>query len=204
MALFSALLVPFVALSIRTYITDTVSLKDAGMWEAITRISRYYLLFISSLLTLYVLPRFSLITTGAGFRKEILNFYKTIVPIFALGLIIIYFLRQSIVQVLFTKEFTPVEDLFFWQLLGDFVKVLSLVISLQFLAKKMFWHYILTETFSFVLLYFSSLYFIDHYGVKGATMAHFLTYSMYYVVVLLVFSTSLFSRKTEHAEHKEL
>src|SRR5690606_9394016 len=63
MALFSALLIPFVAIGIRTYIIETVSLEDAGMWEAITRISKYYLMFIGSLLILYVLPRFSEIIT---------------------------------------------------------------------------------------------------------------------------------------------
>ncbi|TYC16308.1 O-antigen translocase [Bizionia gelidisalsuginis] len=197
MALFSALLIPFVALSIRTYIIDTVSLEDAGMWEAITRISKYYLMFIGSLLTLYVLPRFSEVTTDKGFRKEVFHFYKTIMPIFGLGLIIIYFLRHFIVQILFTKEFIPVEDLFLWQLLGDFVKVLALVISYQFIAKKMFWHYILTEAFSLGVLYFSSLYFIDHYGVKGATIAHFVTYVLYYSIVLLIFGTSLFGNSQE-------
>lgn len=197
MALFSALLIPFVAISIRTYIIDTVSLEDAGMWEAITRISKYYLMFVASLLTLYVLPRFSEVTTDKGFRKEVFHFYKTIMPIFGLGLILIYFLRHFIVQILFSKAFAPVEDLFLWQLLGDFVKVLSLVISYQFLAKKMFWHYILTEAFSLIVLYFSSLYFIDYYGAKGATIAHFVTYVLYYIVVLVVFSTSLFGNKRE-------
>lgn len=197
MALFSALLIPFVAIGIRTYIIETVSLEDAGMWEAITRISKYYLMFIGSLLTLYVLPRFSEITTDKGFRKEVFHFYKTIMPLFALGLIVIYFLRDFIVQILFTKDFMPVTDLFLWQLLGDFVKVLSLVISIQFLAKKMFWHYILTEIFSLSLLYFLSLYCIDRYGVKGATIAYFITYVMYYSVILLIFSTALFGTKQE-------
>ena len=49
----------------------------------------------------------------------------------------IFFLKSFIVTIIFTKEFKPVEALFLWQLLGDFVKVLSLVIAYQFLAKKM-------------------------------------------------------------------
>jgi len=71
------------------------------------------------------------------FRAEVFSFYKTIMPIFGLILVVIYFLRSFIVQVLFTKEFLPVADLFFWQLLGDFVKVLSIVIAYQFLAKSL-------------------------------------------------------------------
>ncbi|MDU8885366.1 O-antigen translocase [Yeosuana sp. MJ-SS3] len=192
MVLFSAVILPIVALIIRSYIIDNIGYKEAGFWEAMTRISKYYLMFISSLMALYILPRFSEIEDVKEFKNEVFNFYKSIIPVFALGLVIIYFLRPIIVLVIFSNEFEPVEDLFLWQLLGDFVKVLSIVIAYQFLAKKMFWHYIITEAFLVVTLYYTSIYFIDIYGVKGATIAHFVTYLMYYGVILLIFGSSLF------------
>jgi len=192
MAIFSALVLPIVSVYIRLYIIDNVGIKEAGFWEAMTRISKYYLMFVSSLLALYILPRFSEIDEVKDFRKEVFNFYKTIIPIFATGLILIYFLRRYIVTLIFTNEFNPVEDLFFWQLLGDFIKVLAIVIAYQFLAKKMFWHYIITEAFLVIILYFTSIYFIDLYGVKGVTIAHFVTYLMYYGIILLILGTSLF------------
>ncbi len=199
MALFTATVMPLVALMIRNYIIENEGTDDAGFWEAMNRLSNYYLMFVSSLLTLYVLPRFSEITTDREFRKEVFGFYKTIIPIFGLGLIVIYFLRHLIITIVFSKAFEPVETLFFWQLLGDFVKVLSVVIAVQFLAKKMFWHYIITEALSVTVLYFSSIYLIDLYGVKGATMAHFVNYIFYFGIVLLIFRTSLFGKlpKTE-------
>jgi PST family polysaccharide transporter len=192
MVLFSGVVLPIVALAIRTYIIDNIGYKDAGLWEAMTRISKYYLMFIGSLMTLYILPRFSEIDNVKDFRNEVFQFYKTIMPIFALGLFAIYLLRSFIVPIIFSNEFRPVEDLFLWQLLGDFIKVLSIVIAYQFLAKRMFWHYIVTEAFLVVILYATSIYFIDIYGVKGATIAHFVTHVMYYAVVLLIFGTSLF------------
>ncbi|CDF80233.1 lipopolysaccharide biosynthesis protein [Formosa agariphila KMM 3901] len=192
MALFSAIVLPIVAISIRNYIIDNIGYKDAGFWEAMVRISKYYLMFVSSLMSLYILPRFSEIDNVKEFREEVFGFYKTIVPVFGLGLLVIFLLRRFIVAIVFTEEFKPVEDLFLWQLLGDFVKVLSIIISYQFLAKKMFWHYIITEAFSVLILYLTSMYFIDLYGVKGATIAHFVTYVMYYGIILLIFSTSLF------------
>jgi len=192
MALFSAIILPLVLLAIRNYIIDNIGYKDAGFWEAMTRISKYYLMLVSSLMALYILPRFSEINGIKEFRKEVFSFYKTVMPIFGLGLILIYFLKPYIVLGVFSNEFQPVEDLFFWQLLGDFVKVLSLVIAYQFLAKKMFWHYIVTEAFLVTILYLTSIYFIDLYGVKGAVMAHFVSYLLYYGVVLLIFGSSLF------------
>ncbi len=192
MALFSAFILPIIAILIRTYIIDNVGLKEAGFWEAMNRISKYYLLFVSSLLTLYILPRFAEIDSIKDFRKEVFGFYKTIIPVFGLGLVVIYFSRHFIINLIFTEEFQPVEELFFWQLLGDFVKVLSIVIAYQFLAKRMFWHYIITEAFSVITLYFTSKFLIDEFGLVGANMAHFVTFFMYYAIILLIFYSSLF------------
>ena len=200
MALFSAIVLPLVSIEIRSYIIDNVNQQAAGFWELMTRISKYYLMFVSSLLTLYILPRLSEIDNVKEFRKEVFGFYKTIIPVFGLGLLAIYFLRPFIIIIFSTSEFQPVEDLFLWQLLGDFIKVLSIVIAYQFLAKNMFWHYIITEAFSVTLMYFTSIYFIDIYGVKGATIAHFVTYVVYYIVILLIFSSSLFGKIPEPKE----
>ena len=193
MALFTAVLLPFVAIAIRSYIIDNIGYKDAGFWEAMTRISNYYLMFVSSLIVLYLLPRFSEIEGVKAFKKEVISFYKTIIPILVIGLLLIYLLRHYIVLAIFSEEFEPVEDLFLWQLLGDFVKVLSIIIAYQFLAKKMFWHYILTEAFLVIILYTTSVYFIDLLDdVEGAVIAHFVSYLMYYGIILLIFGSSLF------------
>ncbi|WP_412984220.1 O-antigen translocase [Pontimicrobium sp. IMCC45349] len=193
MALFSAIVIPLVLLYIRLYIIENIGESYAGFWEAITRISKYYLMFVTSLLALYILPKFSILKTDREFKNEVFKFYKTIIPFFGLGLVIIYFLREYIIRFVFTKEFLPVQDLFLWQLVGDFFKVLSLVIAYQFFAKKMFWYYLLTELFSVVVLYILSIVLIDIYGLKGVTMAHALSYLLYYLLILLIFRKKLFS-----------
>lgn len=195
MALFTAIFTPLVALLVRYYIINNEGIEAAGFWEAIKRISGYYLLFVTTLIALYVLPKLSEINSDRGFRKEILNFYKTIIPIFAVGLVIIYFIRKLIIKVLFTQDFVEVESLFFWQLVGDFIKVLAMVIAYQFLAKRMVWYYIATEAISLTMTYFLSLYFIDAYGIKGVTMAHALSYSVYFSIILLIFRKPLFTPK---------
>lgn len=192
MALITAIFLPLVTIVIRNYIIENIGMKEAGYWEGMNRISNYYLMFVNSLLALYILPRFSEINKIKEFRKEVLNFYKTLMPAFGIGLVVIYLFRDFIISIIFSNEFRPMEDLFLWYLLGDFVKVLSVVIAYQFLAKKMFWHYMITEVFLVLLIYFSSIYFIDLYGVRGATIAHFVTYLFYFGVILLIFGTSLF------------
>nr|WP_236027243.1 O-antigen translocase [Gelidibacter pelagius] len=201
MALVTAIAIPVVSIVIRNYIIDEIGIKEAGHWEAMQRISDYYLMFINSLLTLYFLPRFSEIESKEEFRKEVFSFYKTAMPIFGIGLIVIYLLRSLLVPLMFSEAFKPTEDLFLWQLLGDFVKVLSIVIAYQFIAKKMFTHFIIIEIFLVVIMYLSSVYLIDIFGVKGAVMGHFVSYLMHYGIILLIFGSSLFgviSEKTDN------
>jgi len=192
MGLVTAIAIPMVSILIRNYIIDQVGIKEAGHWEAMQRISDYYLMFINSLMALYFLPRFSEIESKQEFRKEVFSFYKTTIPIFGIGLVIIYVLRSIVVSLIFSEAFQPTEDLFFWQLLGDFVKVLSIVIAYQFIAKKMFAHFIIIEIFLVVVMYLSSIYLIDIFGVEGAVIGHFVSYLMHYGIILLIFGSSLF------------
>ena len=149
-------------------------------------------MLVNALMALYILPRFSEIDSPKEFRKEVFSFYKTIIPIFAMGLLLIYLFKSIIVTLVFSSEFEPVENLFLWQLLGDFFKVMSVVIAYQFLAKKMFWHYIITEAFLVIITYTTSIYFINIFGVEGAVIGHLVSYIMYYGVILLIFGNSLF------------
>jgi O-antigen/teichoic acid export membrane protein len=200
MAIVSGIILPFVTIAIRNYIIGAEGMKDAGYWEAMNRISSYYLMFVNSMMALYFLPRFAEIDDKKEFRNEVFSFYKKIAPLFGLGLLLIYFLKSFIVTIFLTNEFKFVENLFGWQLLGDFIKVLSVVIAYQFIAKKMFWHFIITELFLVFITYFTSVYLVDMYGVIGANMAHFASYVMYFIIILLIFGSSLFGVLEE--DHK--
>jgi PST family polysaccharide transporter len=192
MAIVSGFILPLVMIGIRNYIISVEGMEAAGFWEAMNRISVYYLMFVNSIMTLYFLPRFQEIDNIKEFRKEVFDFYKTMIPVFALGLLVIYLLRTFIISIFLTDEFARVEELFIWQLLGDLLKVLAIVIAYQFIAKKMFVHFIITELFLVIILYATSIYFVDLYGVKGANIAHFVSYLLYYIVILIMFSSSLF------------
>lgn len=192
MAIISGIIMPLVMIGIRNYIIAEEGMKDAGLWEAMNRISVYYMMFVNSIMTLYFLPRFSEIDNINDFRNEVFDFYKTVVPVFGLGLFAVFLLKPFIVALFLTDEFVNVEALFGWQLLGDFAKILSIVIAYHFLAKKMFLHFIITEVFLVVMLYISSVYLIDLYGVKGANIGHFVSYLLYFIIVLLIFGGSIF------------
>ncbi|MBK8601532.1 MAG: hypothetical protein IPN80_14125 [Flavobacterium sp.] len=74
----------------------------------------------------------------------------SVVPIYIFGVIVLFFLRNFFIKLFFTKDFLPVSDLFFWQLLGDTFKVASLILGYQFYAKKFDCPFICTELFFIV------------------------------------------------------
>lgn len=201
-ALVTAIAIPFVSILIRNYIIAEVGLKQAGHWEAMQRISDYYLMFINSLIVLYCLPRFTEIVSKREFRKELFDFYKSVMPFFGIGLVIIYLLRSLVVSLILSDAFEPTTNLFLWQLLGDFFKVLSIVIVYQFIAKRMFGHILIVQIFLGVVTYLSSIYLIDIFGVRGAVIGHFVSYFMYFGIILLIYGKSLFGTISENSDNE--
>jgi PST family polysaccharide transporter len=109
--------------------------------------------------------------------------YKTILPIFGLGMIGVYVFRDFIIALIF-PGFDAMSALFQWQLLGDFVRLISMVISYYFIAKKLVYHFVFTEILSVGLFYLFAHYFINLYGVEGVVIGHFIRYCIYLIVVL--------------------
>ena len=115
-------------------------------------------------------------------------------PVFALGMILIFVFKNSLIQLLYTDEFIGMSNLFKWQLIGDFVKLIALVIAYQFLAKKQLTYFVLTEVFSIILFYVFSKYFIQIYGTEGVVFAHFVRYVLYFILVLFILRKKLFGK----------
>ena len=193
MTVVSSVFGPFVLLSIRNYIIHNLGIEQAGYWESMTRISSYCLMFVSTILSVYFLPKLSKAENDLETKNIFLQYYKFILPIFILAITLIYFMRFFIVRLLFTKDFLPVTDLFFWQLLGDVFKVCALILGYQFFAKKKTSAFIVSELFSLAVLYFFSLYFIKIYGIEGVVIGYALDNFIYLFVLCVYFKKTLFN-----------
>lgn len=192
MALVYGFIGPLVYLAIRNYIIENLGINQAGYWSAMERISSNYLLFISTLLGVYFLPKLVLAQNNLETKKVFWSYYKTILPVFILGLSFIYIFRNVIVKILFTEDMLPVSNLFFWQLVGDVFKASSIILGYQFFAKKMTKAFVITEIFSLTTLYFSSIYFANIFQIEGIVIAHAFTYGIYLLVLSFYFRRSLF------------
>ena len=185
MSFVSTVILNYVEIDIRRIIREEFSQNDAGIWTAMTNISKNYMVFSTALFTMYVLPKFASIHSRTGFFKEVGNIYKTLLPIFGVGMILVYVFRDIVVQIIY-PDFEGLEALFKWQLLGDFIKLASIILAHQFLAKKLVRNFIFTELFSLALFYAFAKALSTHYGVEGVVMAHFFRYILYFIVVVFL------------------
>lgn len=194
MALFAAVASPFVYLIIRKEIVLSLGLEQAGYWETMVRIASYYMLFVTSIVSIYYFPKLAQAKSTTDSKLIFRNFYQTILPVFIVMVIVIFLCRDFIIQFLFAPSFKPVTDLFFLQLLGDIFKVAALILGYQFFAKKHTVAFLVSEFLSLLFLYWSSHFLMNIYGLKGVVIAHALDNALYFVVLLIYFRKILWGK----------
>ena len=185
MSFCSTILLNYVEIGIRSTLIQQISEHDAGVWTAMTNISKNYMVFSGAIFSMYVLPKFSSIKLKKDFKRELIYIYKTLLPLFAIGMLLVYLCREWIVNLIY-PNFEGLETLFKWQLMGDFMKLASVVLAHQFLAKKLVANFIITEILSLVLFYGFSYYLIPIFGIKGVVISHLIRYIIYGLVVFLM------------------
>lgn len=192
MAIATTSTLPIAQMLLRGYVISDISPIEAGWWEGMNRISNMYLMIITSSFSVYYLPRLSELTDFRELRHEIFNCYKIIIPMLLAGFILVYLLRHFVIELLFTPEFLPMENLFIWQLIGDFFKICSWVLSFLMVAKSMTKAFVTTEIFfclSFVGLGFL---FMNWNGVIGITQGYLVNYIFYMLTMLFIFRKLIF------------
>lgn len=196
MALTSAATVPVSHILVRDHLGDTLGWQAAGYWEAMWRLSAAYLMLVTTTLSVYYLPRLSELKDPKAIKKEIIQGYKIILPVAAVCGLVIYLLRDFIIGLLFTQEFTPMRALFAWQMLGDTLKIGSWILAYLMLGQAMIKAFIITEVVFGFGFFGWVLIFLNHFGLHGVVMAHAMNYFLYWITVsILVFLNFKFQEK---------
>ncbi len=187
MALTSAACVPLIHILIRNHLGETLGWEAAGYWEAMWRLSAAYLMLVTTTLSVYYLPKLSELQDPAEIKKEILQGYKFILPVAAVCGLVIYLLRDSIIRVLFTAEFSEMELLFGWQMVGDALKIGSWILAYLMLGKAMVKLFIFSEIAFSALFYYLTYYFTSAFGLEGVSFAYAVNYLFYWIFMVFIF-----------------
>lgn len=195
MALVSAICVPLSQILIRAYLSQEFGLAYAGYWEAMIRLSTVYLMLVTTTLGVYYLPRLSELKMIDEIKKEVYLGYKFLFPLAVAGGVVIFVLRDLIINVLFSPSFAPMQSLFFWQMMGDALKIGSWILAYLMLSKAMTKLYISTEIISTLSLIALTYVCTQLFGFEGVSIAHLINYGMYWVVISFFIFKSLKQRE---------
>ena len=190
MALASAVAIPVSHILIRNYLTEHVSLDAAGLWTGMWRISEAYLMVITITLSVYYLPKLSGLKDVVSIKKEIRRGQMMILPFVVASAVAMFFMRDWIIWLLFSGEFSDMRDLFLFQLLGDVIKIASWLYGYVFVAKAQFKIFIFIEFFFSLLFVALTMTLTDSFGLVGVSYAFALNYLVCLVFVIFWFYRS--------------
>ncbi len=164
---------------VRYYISDEFDTNFAGSWEAMWRISAIYLLFLISTFKFYLIPTFSKLN-NEDLKEEVFKIWKVVIPIIVIITAGVYLLRDIIITVLLSKEFFLINEIIFFHLLGDIIKINCWVLGNILISKadtKAFVFFQIEWSVIFVVL---SYFLINAYGFWGVSLAYFITYIIHF------------------------
>lgn len=184
MAFTSALMVPISQMLIRSTLVTKFSIDIAGCWEGLNRLSSAGLMVATTTLSLYYLPRLSELDSKKEIKEEIIEGIKIILPVSLLTMTLLFFFRETVINILFSKSFAQMKEMFFWQMLGDLVKIVSWLFAYVVLAKAYVKIFIFAEIFFSLSLYvlFDVMSFFK--DIHLITFAYFINYVFYLLFLL--------------------
>lgn len=187
MTLTTLILVPASRMILRGYVMAEISATDAGIWEGMNSISNMFLNVIISSLTVYYLPRLAELQSPNELHNEIFRCYKFIIPVLLLIGTAIFFLRDFIIWLLYTPEFSSMKELFSWQLIGDFFKMCSWLLAYIMVAKAKTKAYIATEVIFTLLYLVLAFVLLKLNGIVGLVQGYLINYIVYMITMYIMF-----------------
>lgn len=179
--------VPISQMFVRGYLASKTSWNTAGYWQGLQKISDAYLMIVCTALGTYLLPKLARLQTREEIGEELSGSYKLVMPFVIVSAVVIYCLRDFIIQLLFAKSFGAMRDMFFWQLLGDCFKIASYVLAYLMLARVKTKLFMITTIIWGVSFSFLSYLFINVVGADGAVIAFALSYMMYFLLFVFLY-----------------
>ncbi len=188
MALFTLISLALTPIIIREYIGSYLSWEEAGYWQAVWRISQIYLMVFTMILSIYYVPKLSGLNDINDIKKEIKSGYKLLMPIVITIMLSIYFLREFIVELIFTKEFLPAITLFAFQLIGDTIRVASRLVDKLLIAKAKTRLFIFSELFFSLTFITFAIIGINYYGLIGVTYGYAFSFLLYFIWIMYMYN----------------
>jgi O-antigen/teichoic acid export membrane protein len=177
---------PLALLLMRDTMIGTFGAAQAGMWQASVRLSDMYTMVILATLSMYSLPTLAAARSEVEFRAILVRLVGGCLAIASAAAIVLYLLRDLVVAVLFTHEFTPVRDLWPWQLVGDVFLLAGWPMRSALTARQRTFAYMAVEGGIAAGLVGATRLLVGPQGALAANMAHAIVWAVVFVCLLML------------------
>lgn len=193
MALVSPFCLVAATLFVRHYVNNSFGENHAGSWEGMWRLSTMYLLFITTTFKFYLLPTYSQLE-GNALRKEVFNTWKYVLPLMIALTLVIFLLKDFIINLLFTEEFILIGTLLGFHLLGDIIKMNTWVLGNLLIAKARTKAFIFFQIEWATVFILGTIIFGNKYGFKGVAIAYFVACCIHFTLMNIYLRNLLWTR----------
>ncbi len=185
MTLSSALTFPVAEILVRTAITDSLGITQAGIWQASIRLSSAILGFCTVYLATGYMPRLSAIEHPDAAFRFVLRAMVRIGLVFLIIALGVYTARGIVVPLLFSHSFSALEPLIGWQLTGDLFRVCAYVIGFFVIARARVALHIGAELVQYTLYAGISIVIVRGGGdLADVVRGYTLSYGLYLTIAL--------------------
>ncbi|QHG86822.1 MULTISPECIES: O-antigen translocase [Xanthomonas] len=186
MTLTSTLVPLLVTMLVRDHLADQFGWQQVGYWQAVSRVSDAYLLFFTTAINVYYLPKLASLHEPAALARELRSAYRYVMPAVVTMALGVYVCRDWVTWLLFDTQFAAAAPLYAPQLLGDVIKIAAFVLSYVMLAKAMTRLFVVSECL-FAATYLALVYLLsDRFGLIGAVYAFAANYALYLLFNIVV------------------
>ncbi|UCV05491.1 oligosaccharide flippase family protein [Dechloromonas denitrificans] len=175
-SIITATTIAVVPILLRNAIASQLDLEHVGYWQAGTRLADLYFSVFSALFAMHYLPRFAEIHSRKEMRSELQRGGTRIIPVVMVGALLIYFLLDLLIPLLYTAEFLPLKQIMGWQLAGVVMQATAWYIRYVVVAKGFTWWVAATDI-GFSLMWLGmAVVLLPFFGLAAVSMAYCLRY----------------------------
>jgi PST family polysaccharide transporter len=187
----TAIISPIAQLITRNILINDFGLFNAGLWQSVLRISDgYMLLFTTAILYMY-LPEINQKLQKNEFVNHLISVFVPLLIFAFLLFTLIYIFRFDIVKLFYNKQFYLATDMFLYQIVGDFFKLLSFGTIYFLIAKGNFKVYIFIDVF-FAFIEVILTFIFAKNGLEQAPVISHLISMILLFIGLLLFRKNIF------------
>ncbi len=182
-----------VYLFIRTKILSTLGEEEVGLYQSVYAVSNSYFAVFFSLMGIYSIPRISELKDNLSKIHEINTTLKFMLLLYTPMILIFYVFRFQIIPLFYSNTFLNAESLLFYQLMGDFFKVLSWVFGLWLLPSLRIKEWFIFD-FIFYIVFSTAFYLLITFykpDILFASIAYLIAYFVHFVINLVYIVTRL-------------